>query len=131
MIAISNTLFQLYWPSLDNVSSKATRLLIAVVISIIGTFTLAQTNADYLPMLAFITACFAETATRQINIYKLYALSVFMWVAYALMHGDLLYALLNTNILLINILALNTFFRMKILNLISGFKIYKPAKESS
>ncbi len=65
-------------------------------------------------MLAFIIACFAETASKQVNIYRMYAASVFLWILYAFMYNDTLYTIMNLIIFTINIGVLIPNWRTKI-----------------
>ena len=83
------------------------RLSIALATAMTGTFILAQSQADYLPMTAFAVVCLAETASSQKNIYKMYLLSVFIWVIYPYIHGDMAYTAMNIVLLTINIIILN------------------------
>lgn len=116
-IAIANTIFQIYSPISPTHKNRAIRLSIAMMAALFGTAVLAQSQADYLPMMAFIIVCFAETATRQDNIYKMYVLSVFMWVMYPYIHGDMAYAALNSVLLMVNIIILNKTYRQSLLNI--------------
>ena len=108
LIVILNTLLQIYHSSSEERSNKMFRLLIAAFLSIIGTVYLAQTNVDYLPMLAFIIVCLAETSTIQKKIYTLYALSLLVWLSYAYMHSNYMYTSVNSVLLLFNIWALKS-----------------------
>ncbi len=104
-IAVLNTAYQMLAHNGTD-SRKTKRLLVAALSTLAGTLLFAQSQIDYLPALAFLVACYAETCSRQRNIYKLYLLSVALWVAYAAAHGDMVYAALSTVILGFNLYAL-------------------------
>ena len=113
-IAITNTFFQIIFPASKSQKETFYRLSVAMLIAVCGTVLMANTHADYLPMLGFVITCFAETCVRQNRIYQIYALSTFCWLAYAVMHGDLVYSAMNTILFLVNILVLFPNYKTKI-----------------
>lgn len=113
-IAIGNTLYQVFAKDTDIALNRVHRISVAGLFAVIGTMWLAETGADYLPMFAFIVVCIAETCRSHVTIYKLYALSLGAWICFALLHGDYIYASVNSILFVLNMLVLNNGFQARV-----------------
>ncbi len=96
------------------------RLGAALIFALIRTMIFAKTQIDYLPMLAFVINCFAETCMNKKSIYKLYSLSLLCWIFYALSHGAIIMAVLDTFLLILNIIVISEVLKSKIFKIVGA-----------
>jgi|GEM_PF-6512097 len=122
-ITIVNTIIQLYSPRLKIKNGYILRLCISSIFAITGTIVFAQSQADYLPLMAFVINCFGEASINKKSIYKIYALSLLCWICYAFSHGAIVYGIMDIILLLVNLIVLNETLKTKSVRLLSFWRL--------